>query len=177
LIHEQEQSLLIIDMQVCNLEGAQPAYGAHDLLRKVSNLADRARSAAALVVYVQHGGPKGAIDEPGTPGWEIHPRIAPKAGELVVQKRHPDAFQDTELQRELDALGVRELVVVGIQTEYCIDTTCRRAYSLGYEVILVEDGHSTWDTASLRAPQIIAHHNQVLDGWFARLSKADEVCF
>jgi nicotinamidase-related amidase len=173
----KKRALLIIDMQTCHLEGAQPPDGADDVLRKVSNLADRARAAAAPVVYVQHDGPKGAIGEPGTPGWEIHPQIAPKAGELVVRKRHPDAFQDTELQGELDALGVRELVVVGIQTECCVDTTCRRAYSLGYEVILVEDGHSTWDTASLRAPQIIAHHNQVLGGWFAQLSKADEVLF
>jgi nicotinamidase-related amidase len=127
------------------------------------------------VIYIQHSGPKSAIDEPNTPGWEIHPQVAPEAGELVVHKRHPDAFQDTELQSKLDAEGVRELVVAGIQTEYCVDSTCRRGYSLGYEVILVRDGHTTWDRGSLTAPQVIAHHNEVLGGWFVQLSEADDV--
>jgi nicotinamidase-related amidase len=169
------RALLIIDMQVCNLEGAQPAHAAREVLHRVSDLVGRARDGRVPVIYVQHSGPEGAIDEPNTPGWEIHPQVAPRAGELVVHKRHPDAFQDTELQRRLDAEGVRELVVAGLQTEYCVDSTCRRAYSLGYEVVLVRDGHTTWDTGSLTAPQVIAHHNEVLGGWFVQLSKADEV--
>ena len=96
-------------------------------------------------------------------------------GERVIHKHHPDAFQDTDLQRELEARGIRHLILAGIQTEYCVDTTCRRAYSLGYEVTLVRDGHSTWDSQDLRAPQIIAHHNTVLGGWFAGLRAASEV--
>ena len=95
----------------------------------------------------------------------------------MVQKRHPDAFQDTNLQRELESRGIERLIVTGIQTEYCVDTTCRRAYSLGYGVTLVEDAHSTWDTDLLTAPQIIAHHNDVLGGWFAELKEAREIEF
>ena len=95
----------------------------------------------------------------------------------MVQKRHPDAFQDTNLQRELESRGIERLIVTGMQTEYCVDTTCRRAYSLGYGVTLVEDAHSTWDTDLLTAPQIIAHHNDVLGGWFTELEEASEIEF
>jgi nicotinamidase-related amidase len=95
----------------------------------------------------------------------------------LLVKRHPDSFQETELQRELKERDIEHLVIAGIQTEYCVDTTCRRAYSLGYDVVLVQDGHSTWDSEHLDASQIIAHHNNVLGGWFARLQPAREIKF
>jgi nicotinamidase-related amidase len=170
-------ALLVIDVQVCNFEEAAPVHGGSNLLSKISSLITLARAAGVPVVYVQHCGPEGAIDEPGTPGWEIHPTVAPIEGDAVIQKRHPDAFQDTSLQRELEPRGIKKLIITGIQTEYCVDTTCRRAYSLGYDVTLVEDAHSTWDTDHLTAPQIIAHHNAVLGGWFATLKEASEIRF
>ena len=81
------------------------------------------------------------------------------------------------LHRELRSRGIMRLVVAGLQTEYCVDTTCRRAYSLGYEIILVGDAHRTWDSDSLSASQIIDHHNNVLGGWFATLRKNEEITF
>jgi nicotinamidase-related amidase len=170
-------ALLVIDVQVCNFEESDPVYGGSDLLSKIGGLIARARAAGVPVVYVQHCGPEGAIDEPGTPGWEIHPAVAPTEGEVAIQKHHPDAFQHTDLQRELESRGVEGLIITGIQTEYCVDTTCRRAYSLGYDVTLVKDAHSTWDTDHLTAPQIIAHHNEVLGGWFTTLREASEIEF
>jgi len=172
-----DTALLVIDVQVGNFADAAPVYGGNDLLARVSGLIARARAVGVPVVYIQHCGPEGAIDQPGTPGWEIHPAIVPVEGDVVVQKRHPDAFQDTNLQRELESRGIKRLIITGIQTEYCVDTTCRRAYSLGYDVTLVKNAHSTWDTDLLTAPQIIAHHNDVLGGWFADLKEANEVEF
>jgi nicotinamidase-related amidase len=170
-------ALLVIDVQVCNFGDSAPVHEGGALLSKISGLIERAHAAGAPVVYVQHCGPEGAIDEPGTLGWEIHPALAPIEGEVVIQKRHPDAFQETNLQRELESRGIERLIITGIQTEYCVDTTCRRAYSLGYDVTLVEDAQSTWDTEHLTAPQIIAHHNAVLGGWFATLKEASEIEF
>jgi nicotinamidase-related amidase len=172
-----ETALLVIDVQLCNFQESQPVHRGNDLLSKIGALVAQARAVGAPIVYVQHCGPEGAIDQPGTPGWEIHPAMAPTEGDAVVQKCHPDAFQDTSLQRELESRGVERLIITGIQTEYCIDTTCRRAYSLNYDVVLVKDAHSTWDTDLLTAPQIVAHHNQVLGGWFAKLSGVSEIEF
>jgi nicotinamidase-related amidase len=67
-------------------------------------------------------------------------------------------------------------------TEYCVDTTCRRAPTLGYDVTLVSDGHLTADSGQLKAAQIIAHHNALLDGFSAgghaiTVKAADDVAF
>jgi len=81
---------------------------------------------------------------------------------LVAHKRVPDAFQDTPLREALASYGVRHLVVIGMQTDICVNATCRRAVSEGFDVTLVADGHTTADTASLSAAQIIANHNLAL---------------
>ena len=170
-------ALLVIDMQVCNFEDSAPVYLSGDLLAKVEKLIIKARTSGVPVIYIQHCGPKGAIDEIGTPGWEIHPAIAPAEGDVVIHKCHPDAFQDTDLHTILESRDIGNLVITGIQTEYCVDTTCRRAYSLGYHVTLVRDAHSTWDTDHYAAAEIIAHHNEVLGGWFSELKEADQIEF
>ncbi len=170
-----DTALLIVDVQLGMFDASDPVYGGDELLETIGDLAARARAAGIPVIYIQHVGGEDHLLNPDGPGWPIHPAIAPSEGEMVVHKGHPDSFQETNLERELDRLGVTTLIIVGIQTEYCIDTTCRRAYSLGYDVTLVEDAHTTWDTQELKAAQIIHHHNQVLGGWFAKIVPASEV--
>jgi len=63
-----DTALLVIDVQVCNFEDAAPVYGGSDLPAKIGGLITRARAAGVPIVYVQHCGPQGAIDQPGTPG-------------------------------------------------------------------------------------------------------------
>jgi hypothetical protein len=99
------------------------------------------------------------------------------AGEPIIDKTTPDAFHDTTLLSELSAVGIGSLIVTGAQTEVCVDTTCRRARSLGFDIILVSDGHSTWDSEPLTAPQIIRHHNRVLSKHFVQLKTFAELNF
>ncbi|MDH5437645.1 MAG: cysteine hydrolase [Candidatus Bathyarchaeota archaeon] len=172
-----DTALLIVDMQVGNFSEPAPIYKGDELLAKVKNLITRARCAQIPIFYVQNNGGSGDPDAYGTPGWEIHPSISPVEGDVVVQKQAPDAFHETNLHRELESIGIEKLVIAGLQTEYCIDTTCRRAFSLGYKVLLVKDAHSTWDSQSFTAKQIIEHHNQVLGGWFVTLKNEREIEF
>jgi nicotinamidase-related amidase len=167
-------ALLIIDMQVGNFSEANPVYKGNELLTKIKRLITKGRSAQIPIIYVQNNGGSGDPDEYGTSGWEIHPSIAPIEGEIVVQKQTPDAFHETSLHRELKSKGIKRLIIAGLQTEYCVDTTCRRAFTLGYDVILVSDAHSTWNSPLLTAQQVIDHHNQVLGGWFATLKNERE---
>jgi hypothetical protein len=67
------------------------------------------------------------------------------------------------LAESLRTDGIGQLIIAGGMTEYCVDTTCRRAVTLGYDVTLVADAHLTRDTI-LTAAQIIAHHNLLLEG-------------
>jgi nicotinamidase-related amidase len=113
---------------------------------------------------------------PNTPGWNIHTAIAPMDGDVIIQKRTPDSFHNTNLQDELKKLGIQRLVLAGIQTDMCVDTTCRRAFSLGYDVVLAKDAHSTWDSKHLTADQIIEHHNNVLK-WFADTAESADIVF
>lgn len=156
-------ALIIIDMQVGIIKPL-PVYHGTRVLEQISKLLSGARASGTPVIYVQHDGPAGHRVEPGTGGWPIHPRVEPSAGEVVVHKRACDSFFETSLQRELEERRIDHLVVAGCMTEYCIDTTCRRAVSLGYDVTLAGDAHATDDTEHLTASQIIAHHNELLDG-------------
>ncbi len=170
-------ALVIIDMQLGNFQGSDPVYDRENLLSTVQRLIGKARDEGVPIFYVQNKGSKGDPDEIGTPGWQIHPTIAPKEGDVVIEKETPDAFHKTTLRQKLKSKGIEKLVIAGLQTEYCVDTTCRRAYSLGYDVVLVKDAHSTWDSSSLTAEQIIGHHNQVLGGWFVTLKNENEIEF
>lgn len=170
-------ALLVIDMQVGNFSPPDPVHEGTKLLSKTKKLIARARCSKALIIYVQNNGSDGDPDAHGSPGWEIHPSITPIEGDLVIQKHTPDSFHETNLSTELEAKGIIKLIIVGLQTEYCIDTTCRRAFALGYDVVLVEDSHSTWDSSYFTAEQIITHHNRVLGGWFATLAKERDIGF
>ncbi len=157
-----ETALLLIDAQVNMFEEECSVFDGEPLLKSLISLLVRARAACMPVVYVQNNGGEGDPDKPGTPGWEIHPALTPASDDVVIQKHTPDSFHETDLQTELDSRRIRRLIVAGMQTEMCIDATCRRAQALGYDVILVKDAHSTFDGGSFTAAQIIAQYNEAL---------------
>jgi len=149
---------------------------------RIGALIERARAARVAVAYIQHDGGPGHRLEPSAPGWPIRTEIAPLPGEPIIHKQACDAFFETRLQEELVARDVKQLVIVGCMTQYCVDTTVRRAVSLGFDVLLAADGHTTADTRNLRFEQIIAHHNALLDGFDAgehevRVSPSSEISF
>jgi nicotinamidase-related amidase len=159
-------ALLVIDVQVGIVEGFR-AHRGKEVLAQINALLDLARSSGTPVIYVQHDGADDHPLKPQTPAWQIHPAIKPADGELIINKRSSDSFFDTPLQRELEARGIKHLVVAGCMTEYCVDTACRSAVAHGYDVTLASDAHTTIDNQALKAEQIIAHHNALLDGFDA----------
>ena len=170
-------ALLIIDLQVGNFSEPDPIVNGKVLLRKARKLISKARNKKTHVIFIQNNGGKGDPDELNTKGWEIHPLVAPIDGEIIIQKTTPDSFHETRLHEVLNSKDIKELIITGLQTEYCIDATCRRASILGFKVTLVKDVHSTWDTNYLSAEQIIYHHNEVLSGWFVKLKTEKEIKF
>lgn len=171
----KSSALVIVDGQLGMFESPviPPVHDATRLLAAIPRLLGRARVEGFPVIYIQHCGGKGHPLEEGIPQWAIHPAIQPMADEPVIKKHYCDSFYKTELHDVLQAKSVRELIIAGIQSEFCVDTACRRAFSLGYEVTLVEDGHSTWDNRILTAQQIISHHNETLGQMFVTLAKVE----
>lgn len=166
-------ALLIIDVQ----SGLFPTYRGDELLANISQLLTKAHEATIPVIYVQH-----SEDHPQSPlrfqseGWQIHPAIAPRPDETIIHKKTSSSFYKTNLQEVLTERGIQKLVIAGLQTDWCIDTTTRHASLLDYEVTLVSDSHSTEDSDTLTAAQIVEHHNNLLSG-FSTLKKAEEISF
>jgi nicotinamidase-related amidase len=171
-------ALVVIDVQVGMFSASDPVYQGEELLARIGRLLGKARHAQIPIVYIQHRSErKGHPVEYGTAGWQIHPSITPLAGETIMHKQMPDAFYKTDLHRYLTAHNIKKLIIAGIQTELCVDTTCRQACSLEYDVTLVKDAHSTWDRELLTAPQIIAHHNALLSDWFVTTKDERDILF
>lgn len=173
-----KSALLIIDVQEgLFADKENPIFEENRLLETIGGLIEKAHFAGAPVFYIQQWGNKGHILEGGTAAWQIHHKIKPSDRDIIISKRTPDSFHQTDLQNELDARGIKNLVITGIHTAYCVDTTCRRAYILGYDVILVKDGHSTVDTDFLGAVKTIEHHNEVMGYRFADVIAAADISF
>ena len=94
--------------------------------------------------------------------------------EVIFEKKRPNAFEKTDLADQLQALGVEGVVITGMKTQYCVDSTCRAARDLGFEAVLIADGHTCSDTSGLKAEQNIAHHNATLAGPFCRVINAED---
>jgi nicotinamidase-related amidase len=172
----KKSALLIIDVQNGMFSEENPVFNSNLVISNLKQLLVNARSNNIPIIYIQHNAPTGKMLEPGTKEWEIHPEITPSTIDTVIQKTTPDSFYKTNLQEELQKLYIKQLIIAGIQSEVCVDTTCRNAYSLGYDITLVTDAHSTWDSEELTAQQIINHHNQVLR-WFADTKETKDIIF
>jgi nicotinamidase-related amidase len=167
-------ALVIIDVQNAVLDNSaspdrQPAVdkAQTEMVLRLANVLSRARAQSTPVFFVQHNDPPGDPLATNSMGWRIRKEVAPAAGEPVVQKVSSDSFHDTDLHRQLQAASIDRLIIGGNATQFCIDTTCRRAVSLGYDVVLLADCHMTGDGGDLRFDQIIAHHNATLNGFTA----------
>jgi nicotinamidase-related amidase len=157
-----ERALVIIDVQNSIFGLPLPLYDSDRFLRNQIEVLRKVRALGMHVVFIQNTGPVGGMFERGTVGWQIHPALEVGRGELVVEKRHPDAFQETELDACMKDREVSELFVCGFATQACVDSTVRSAYSRGYSTTLLADVHTTTRNEVLEAKLIVDHHNYVL---------------
>ena len=122
----REAGLLVIHTR----EGHRPDLSDLPPAKKV-----RGRSATSI----GDAGPMGRILVRGEPGHDIIPELYPAAGEPVVDKPGKGAFFATDLHAILQARGIAQLVVTGVTTEVCVNTTVREANDRGYDCLVLED--------------------------------------
>ncbi|MFJ9159520.1 isochorismatase family protein [Streptomyces griseoviridis] len=172
-------ALLVVDVQKGVVGGA---HQRDAVVANIAGLVERARREEVPVVWVQHS------DEGLTRGsddWRIVPELTPGDAEPLVEKSYGDSFEDTALETVLSKLGTGRLVVVGAETDACIRSTLHGAFTRGYDVTLVSDGHTAGDKTAWGAPpveQVIAHTNlywsfQAAPGRTAGVVAAADVVF
>ena len=147
-------ALLVMNIQTAVVE--MIAIDKDALLERTAKLIDAARKAGMKVIYVVVGfragypevSPRNASFGPlresgrfaeGSPGMEVHPAVAPRAGEVVVTKHRVSAFAGTDLDMILRANGIETLVLAGIATSGVVLSTVRHAADADYRVVVVED--------------------------------------
>jgi nicotinamidase-related amidase len=148
-------ALLVIDVQQGLFGKSTPIYRAEELLRNINTLVERAHRAQVPVFYVQHSDHKTLVN--GSQDWQLHPHLHPVDGDGIIHKRHGNAFEDTNLDEALKSRNIGKLVITGLVTHGCVRATCIGAKKLGYQVVLVSDGHSSY---SKQAAQFIEDWNQ-----------------
>ena len=156
-------ALLVIDVQAALFDPEPRPDDADAVLQRVNQLAERARAAGAPVVWVQHERPAHALAH-GSPGWALQASLLTQADDRFVRKTTPDSFLHTGLAEWLTAQGVDHLVLCGYASEFCVDTSARRAAAGGFAVTLAADAHTTHDKPHASAQRIRDHHNATLPG-------------
>ncbi|GAA1163093.1 nicotinamidase-related amidase [Kitasatospora gansuensis] len=189
-------ALIVIDVQESFRQREDwAAVSNPDIVGQVNRLVDATRAAGDLVVWVLHADAgTGTVFDPALGHVRpIEGLRAPAEGEPVVTKTSHNAFTTTNLQQQLTERGVREVVISGIRTEQCCETTARVASDLGYDVTFVTDATATHpiehrdapagrslaeilaDPLTLTTDQIITRTEYALAGRFARVTTVKEL--
>ena len=149
--------LLVVDVQRALIE--EHPYNACKVVENIKKLITAARENKIEVLYVRHDDGKGEELEYGTEGWQIYAEVAPADGERIFDKRYNSAFLDTGLKEYLDNWQVDTIVLVGMQTEYCIDATVKVAFEYGYKLFIPEGTNTTFDNEYLTGDKLYCFYN------------------
>ncbi|MFF3109970.1 cysteine hydrolase family protein [Kitasatospora sp. NPDC057904] len=190
-----KNALLVIDVQESFRQRENWAAVSNPaIVERVNELVEHARRRGDLVVWVLHSEPgTGTVFDPARGFVRLIDGLAPAEGEPVVTKTSHNAFTTTNLQQVLTQHGVGGVVVSGIRTEQCCETTTRVAGDLGYEVVFVTDATATHpiehrdapagrslaevlaDPRTLSTDDIIARTEYALAGRFATVTTVKEL--
>ena len=150
----EKSALLVIDMQEFFLDPASPSFtcGGLAIIPTLQRLIAAFRAAGRPVIYTRHVHHPGLIDagilgwwwqgmcKEGTPESEVHHDLAPLPGEKVIFKHRYSAFYNTDLETVLRCQGIQDLVITGVMTNMCCESTARDAYFRDYHVFFPADG-------------------------------------
>lgn len=189
-----QTALIVIDVQESfRVRPNWKAVNHPDIADRVSILVNAARANGDLVVWVLHSEPgTGGAFDPVLGDVRLIEGLEPAAGEPILTKTSHNAFTTTNLQQLLTQHGIREVVISGIRTEQCCETTTRVASDLGYDVVFVTEATATtplphWTTPAdatldeiladprTLSPEVIVERTEyALAGRFATIRTLDE---
>ncbi|RNI25319.1 isochorismatase family protein [Flexivirga caeni] len=138
----QATALIVVDMQAGFVDGDCALPQMPTVVPAVRQQLESARTAGALVIFLQNDGSAGAIDEPETPGWELVLDL--RADDVLVRKQHDSGFAGTDLAAILKRNRVETISICGVMSEMCVAAAARDAMERGFTVVLAHDSHGTY---------------------------------
>ncbi len=158
-LQASQAALVLIDLQMDYFKGDRLYIpGGAAVVDTALKLRAWAHQHGITVIHVQQlSSSRAPIFAEGSSGSAIHPSLTPQSNEVLVTKRLPCSFKDTILQHELDERGINTLVIAGLMTHMCVDSTTREAVHLGYRCIVVSDGCASRDLPSAVDHSVISH--------------------
>jgi nicotinamidase-related amidase len=177
------KALLVVDVQESFRQRENwAAVSNPDIVNRVNELVSWSRAEGNLVIWVLHAEPgTGTVFDPARGFVRLLPGLTPGDGEPVLTKTSHNAFTTTNLAQWLTAHGVDEVIVTGIRTEQCCETTARLASDLGYRVRFVLDATATQPLprhdgrGRLTAAEVQDRTAAALQGRFAEVVNLEEV--
>lgn len=165
--------LIVIDMQKALL--VEELYDLKGLLENVTKLIAAARENGREVIFVKHDAGAGTGFSAGDEGFEIADEAAPREGEKLFVKTINSCFGNRDFAEYLEREKDETLMIIGLQTNFCIDATVKSAFERGYDVIVPEGAHSTFDNPYMSGETTCAYYfNEVWPGLFADCVSMDE---
>jgi len=168
------QALIIIDMQEIFFNHPQYyLFNKDQILQNINILINQAHEKNIQVIFIQHTdlNDQDELFE-GKDDWKLHQNLIVSSEDKIIRKTKWDAFYQTELLDYLKSMKIEQLIFAGAQTEFCLDTTIRAAYSLGYQNnLLFQNTQSTINGSVLHADDIINHHEAIWNNRFLTVIK------
>lgn len=164
--------LLVVDVQTGLLK--DNPYQKDLFIENLQTLIRECRDRDVEVVYIQHTEGFGSEFEEGTESWEIANEVKPIFGERIFQKNFNSAFYKTNLDEYLTDKNIENIILVGMQTEYCIDATCKSAFEHGFNVFIPDDANTTFDNEYLTSDKLHSFFNHKI--WNNRFAKVMTTC-
>jgi nicotinamidase-related amidase len=161
LHHVIMKALLVIDMQNGSFTEATPRHDAGGVVARINELACFLRRRKDAVVVVQHDGTAQGNFLPHTPEWEMLPGLELLPGDARIRKTANDCFYESGLGPFLQEKGIRELVVTGCASDFCVDTTVKAALARDYHITVIADGHTTADRPGIGAADVVRYYNWI----------------
>ena len=165
--------LIVVDMQKALMD--DELYNFEGLVENVRKLIETARENGVEVIYVQHDAGEGTGFSVGDEAFEIADEVAPREGEKTFAKRINSCFGNKDFTAYLEEANDDTLMIVGLQTNFCIDATVKSAFERGYDVIIPNGAHSTFDNPYMNGETTCAYYfNEVWPDLFADCVTMDE---
>jgi nicotinamidase-related amidase len=155
-------AVIVVDLQEAMFDGKAlpPVHDAAGLERRALALLSWARCSDIKVAFIQHDGEPGHLLAPGAPGWPLRASLNRQDNEPIFSKSDGNAFDNGKLLEWIKALDVSKIILLGVQTDQCVALTHAGALEHGLSIVVVADGHSTWDSDGKTAESLIRAYNQ-----------------